>query len=128
MPINKLFNSWVKLLFRKLIRFLNKRFRNNRSRKDLIISNPRINYNINSLLNRCGTRVKIVELDREKVYKYEQKGNNKFVVIKRVDTVDNYSILAVVFNDELVYLTGDYIHQVYKPGIWEQKLEILANR
>ena len=127
MPINKLFNSWVKLLFRKLIQFLNKRFRNNRFRKDLIISNPRINYNINSLLNRCGTRVKIVELDREKVYKYEQKGNNKFVVIKRVDTVDNYSILAVVFNDELVYLTGDYIHQVYKPGIWEQKLEILAN-
>ena len=127
MPINKLFNSWVKLLFRKLIQFLNKRFRNNRFRKDLIISNPRINYNINSLLNRCGTRVKIVELDREKVYKYEQKGNNKFVVIKRVDTVDNYSILAVVFNDELVYLTGDYIHQVYKPGTWEQKLEILAN-
>ena len=125
--MDKLINFLTKPLFDKLVQFLNKRFKNNRFRKDLIISNPRINYNINSLLNRYGTRVKIVELDREKVYKYEQKGNNKFVVIKRVDTVDNYSILAVVFNDELVYLTGDYIHQVYKPGIWEQKLEILAN-
>jgi len=125
--MDKLINFLTKPLFDKLVQFLNKRFKNNRFRKDLIISNPRINYNINSLLNRYGTRVKIVELDREKVYKYEQKGNNKFVVIKRVDTIDNYSILAVVFNDELVYLTGDYIHQVYKPGIWEQKLEILAN-
>jgi hypothetical protein len=126
--MDKLINFLTKPLFDKLVQFLNKRFKNNRFRKDLIISNPRINYNINSLLNRYGTRVKIVELDREKVYKYEQKSNNKFVVIKRVDTIDNYSILAVVFNDELVYLTGDYIHQVYKPGIWEQKLEILANR
>jgi hypothetical protein len=125
--MDKLINFLTKPLFDKLVQFLNKRFKNNRFRKDLIISNPRINYNINSLLNRYGTRVKIVELDREKVYKYEQKSNNKFVVIKRVDTIDNYSILAVVFNDELVYLTGDYIHQVYKPGIWEQKLEILAN-
>jgi len=125
--MDKLINFLTKPLFDKLVQFLNKRFKNNRFRKDLIISNPRINYNINSLLKRYGTRVKIVELDREKVYKYEQKGNNKFVVIKRVDTIDNYSILAVVFNDELVYLTGDYIHQVYKPGIWEQKLEILAN-
>jgi hypothetical protein len=125
--MDKLINFLIKPLFDKLVQFLNKRFKNNRFRKDLVFSNPRINCNINSLLNRYGTRVKIVELDREKVYKYEQKGNNKFVVIKRVDTVDNYSILAVVFNDELVYLTGDYIHQVYKPGIWEQKLEILAN-
>jgi hypothetical protein len=125
--MDKLINFLIKPLFDKLVQFLNKRFKNNRFRKDLVISNPRINCNINSLLNRYGTRVKIVELDREKVYKYEQKGNNKFVVIKRVDTVDNYSILAVVFNDELVYLTGDCIHQVYKPGVWEQKLELLAN-
>jgi len=109
------------------MQFFNRRFKNCRSKTNLSISNPRINHNINSLLNRYGIRVKTVELDRERVYKYEQKGNNKFVVMKRVDIVDNYSILAVVFNDELVYLTGDYIHQVYKPGIWEQKLELLAN-
>jgi hypothetical protein len=125
--MNKLFNSWLKPLFHKLIQFFNKRFKDSRFRAESNISNPRINYNINTLLNRYGTRIKIVELDREKVYKYEQKGTNKFIAMKRIDIVDNYSILAVVFNDELVYLTGDYIHQVYKPGIWEQKLELLAN-
>jgi len=125
--MHKLFNSWINLLFHNVTQFFNRRFKNCRSKTNFSISNPRINYNINSLLNRYGTRVKIVELDRERVYKYEQKGNNKFVVMKRVDIVDNYSILAVVFNDELVYLTGDCIHQVYKPGTWEQKLELLAN-
>jgi hypothetical protein len=125
--MDRVFNSWTNLLFHRLINFLNKRFESNRFKPESIISNPRINYNINLLLDRHGTRVKTVELDREKVYKYEQRGNSRFVVIKRIDVVDNYSILAVVFNNELVYLTGDYIHQVYKPGIWEQKLELLAN-
>jgi len=122
-----MFRSWIRLLLSRLVKFLRSRLKSNSLRTNIIISNPRINYNINSLLSRHGTRVKTVELDREKVYKYEQRGFNKFVVIKRVDTIDNHSILAVVFNDELVYLTGDYVHQVYKPGIWEQKLEILAN-
>ena len=125
--MNELFNSRIKLLFHNLMQFLNKHFTGDKSRTDPIISNPRINYNINSLLNRYGTRVRTSELDREKIYKYEHRGNNKFIVMKRIDIVDNYSILAVVFNDELVYLTGDYIHQVYKPGKWEQKLELLAN-
>jgi len=125
--MNELFNSRIKLLFHNLMQFLNKHFTGDKSRTDPIISNPRINYNINSLLNRYGTRVRTSELDREKIYKYEHRGNNKFIVMKRIDIVDNYSILAVVFNDELVYLTGDYIHQVYKPGVWEQKLELLAN-
>ena len=122
-----MFRSWIRLLLSRLVKFLRSRLKSNSLRTNIIISNPRINYNINSLLSQHGTRVKTVELDREKVYKYEQRGFNKFVVIKRVDTIDNHSILAVVFNDELVYLTGDYVHQVYKPGIWEQKLEILAN-
>ena len=103
------------------------RFKNTRSRKDLVISDPRINYNINSLLARYGKRIRTVELDREEVYKYEQKGGKKFTVIKRIDKTDNHSTLAVIFDSELVYLTGDYIHQVYKPGVWEQKLELLAN-
>ena len=122
-----MFRSWIRLLLSRLVKFLRSRLKSNSLRTNIIISNPRINYNINSLLSRHGTRVKTVELDREKVYKYEQRGFNKFVVIKCVDTIDNHSILAVVFNDELVYLTGDYVHQAYKPGIWEQKLEILAN-
>ena len=109
------------------MRFLSKRFKGNKPRADLIISNPRINYNINSLLNRYGTRVRTSELDREKIYKHEQRGNNKFIVMKHTDIVDSYSILTVFFNDELVSLTGDYIHQVYKPGVWEQKLELLVN-
>jgi len=125
--MNELFNSRIKPLFHNLTQFLNKRFTGDKSRTDPTISNPRINYNINCLLNRYGIRVRTSELDREKIYKYEQRGNNKFIVMKRIDIVDNYSILAVVFNDELVYLTGDYIHQVYKPGVWEQKLELLAN-
>jgi hypothetical protein len=125
--MNKLINSLTKFLFDKLIQFLNKRFKNIRSRKDLVISNPRINYNINSVLARYGKRIRTVELDREEVYKYEQKGGKKFTVIKRIDKTDNHSTLAVIFDSELVYLTGDYIHQVYKPGAWEQKLEILAN-
>jgi len=127
MPMDKLINSLTKPLFDKLMQFFNKRFKNNGFRKDLLISNPKINYNINSLLSRYGKRIRTVELDREEVYKYERKGGKKFTVIKLIDKTDNHSILAVVFNNELVYLTGDYIHQVYKPGIWEQKLEILAN-
>jgi len=123
----KILSSWIRLLFTELKKFLNKRLKSSSSKINSVISNSRINYNINSLLTRYGVKLKTCELDREEIYKYEQNDSKKFIVIKVANKIDGQSILVVIFNGELVYLTGDYIHQVYKPGKWEQKLEILAN-
>jgi len=125
--MNRILNSWVKPLFLKLIQFLNKRLGNKSFRTNSVISNSKINYNINSLLTRYGVKLRAYELDREEIYKYEQKGSKKFIVMKITSKIDSHSILAVIFDGELVYLTGDYIQQIYKPGRWEQKLEVLAN-
>jgi hypothetical protein len=66
--MNKLFNAWAKLLLCEIRKFLGKRFRGSRTTFS-VISNSKINYNINPLLNRYGKEMKACELDKEKTYR-----------------------------------------------------------
>ena len=117
-----LVHSFINYLIASITKFLKLRFSNVEP-----INIEKINYQIRLLLNKKGIK-KVNPLDCEVITVFKQKGNDSFVVIeKRSLKTNNDCILAVSINKQLVYLTGDYIHQVYKPGHWEIKLSILAN-
>ena len=117
-----LVRSFINYLITSITKFFKLRFSNTEP-----VNIEKINYQIRLLLNKKGIK-KVNPLDHEIITVFKQKGNDSFVVIEKCNLKNNNDcILAVSINNQLVYLTGDYINQVYKPGHWESKLNILAN-